>query len=98
MDLKFLICQRKEKKDTLEWLHFLNPQQVVLVLSHMQVLMVCVESHAQHTETEMPQINYNYYQTFLKYKIGVGRDHFFAPEIPSCENRTETGIPKILGH
>ena len=30
--------------------------------------------------------------------LGQGRDHFFDPEIPSIENRTETGIPKILGH
>ena len=35
---------------------------------------------------------------FVWKKVGVARDHLFAPEILSCESRTETGIPKILGH
>ena len=28
--------------------------------------------------------------------LGMAQDHFFAPEIPPSENRTQTGIPKIL--
>ena len=31
-------------------------------------------------------------------KIGMGRDHFFHPDIPFDENRNEIRIPKISCH
>ena len=30
--------------------------------------------------------------------LGVAQEHFFASTILSCDNRNETGNPKILGH